>query len=990
MPSNEDTNLFMRHDIKVSNENFFIMYTNADCLSNKKTELSILVNSQQFLPSVIVITEVNAKVKNQQLPSEFSLDNRLYSMYHVNVGQDNARGIIIYVLKRLNHSELILPSSFSECLFIRLSLQDNSFFTLGVFYRSPRSDTSNNSMLFEVINHVCRCNDTDFLLLLGDFNIGGINWENCFAEKGSGDGSLQNRLLNCMRKNTLIQHITSPTRFRGTQNPSILDLVFTNHPFIEGIDYLSPLGKSDHITLSIACKFVPLLKPNSNKFVFGKGDYPSFFNYMSDTLNSEGYLPSAVEADTESSWVFLRSKILDGIKEFVPACKEQKAKWNTPLPKDVISLIKEKHKIFKKFQATRDRSLHNEYKRLSNLVRKHTRQYKDILLKDIAVSCKSNPKKFWKYVNTQTKTVKDIGNLKLTSDDGTVQTIDEDLAKADAFSEFFHSVYTIEPDSQLPVLNAVRPASSMGDFEISEIEVSSKLANINCNKSPGPDQIHPRVLYELRNVVSKPLCQIFNTSLTTGVVPTDWCFSSITVIHKKGSKADVSNYRPISLTCIASKIMESIIRDKILDYFNLNCLFSNNQFGFISGRSTVLQLLCLLDNWTKALDNGGQIDIIYTDFEKAFDRVPHKRLIYKLKSYGMSDKLVTWIEAFLCDRKQSVVINGKSSSAKSVLSGIPQGSVLGPLLFVIYVNDLPPTCDYAPLFLFADDSKLYKHVLEASDCDLLLHDTQRVLDWCDQWLMKVNVNKCKKLTLYTGNSVSHDFKYGFNIPCDNGNVYREIDSVSHISDLGVTIDSKLNFSIHIYDKINKAYRFLGLIRRTFSGASKDVLVLLYKSLVRSQLEYANSVFNPHLKGLIEDLEKVQRRATKMIPECSGLCYKDRLVLLKLPTLKYRRARGDMIELFKIVHGLYDPAVCPPLSFSATSTRGHTFKLEHTYARLNIRKYSFFVRTVGIWNALPQVVVNASSLNTFKSQLDKFWSSHAFVYDWEAEVPGSNL
>lgn len=217
-----------------------------------------------------------------------------------------------------------------------------------------------------------------------------------------------------------------------------------------------------------------------------------------------------------------------------------------------------------------------------------------------------------------------------------------------------------------------------------------------------------------------------------------------------------------------------------------------------------------------------------------------------------------------------------------------------------------------------------------------------------------------------------------------------IDNVSSMSDLGVTVDNNLSFSMHIYDKINKAYRMIGIIKRVFLPVDKNVLLLLYKSLVRSQLEYCNSVFNPYLKTLIRDLEKVQKRATKLVSQCQGKQYKDRLIYLDLPTLKYRRTRGDMIEMFKIVHGIYDKAVCPTLKFCTGVTRGHKFKLEHVYSHLNIRKHSFFIRTIGIWNALPELVVDAPSVNTFKNRLDKFWSKEPFKFDWEADIPGCNL
>jgi len=223
--------------------------------------------------------------------------------------------------------------------------------------------------------------------------------------------------------------------------------------------------------------------------------------------------------------------------------------------------------------------------------------------------------------------------------------------------------------------------------------------------------------------------------------------STVTPVFKKGKKDVIDNYRPISLTCISCKLMESIIRNKLMDYFFSNDLFSNMQYGFIKRRSAFLQLLKVSDDWTNLLENKGQIDVIYTDFEKAFDKVPHQRLLSKLYSYGINSSLIAWIKSFLCSRVQCVKINSCLSDYKSVLSGIPQGSVLGPLLFVIFINDLPLECsDMCKSFLFADDAKLYKHISCELDYFTLNDCCQKLFTWCENWMMKININKCNVLS----------------------------------------------------------------------------------------------------------------------------------------------------------------------------------------------------------------------------------------------------
>ena len=369
--------------------------------------------------------------------------------------------------------------------------------------------------------------------------------------------------------------------------------------------------------------------------------------------------------------------------------------------------------------------------------------------------------------------------------------------------------------------------------------IYKKLTNLTIGKSPGPDTMHPRVLKEVAPTFFKALKLIFDMSLKNEVIPEEWENSLVSAIHKKGSKLLVSNYRPISLTCIACKVLESLIRDHIMSYFLSNKLFSAKQFGFITCRSTMLQLLNLIDQWTKYLEDGGQIDVIYTDFEKAFDKVPHRRLLSKLSTYGINGVIINWIKCFLCNRRQRVRINGIFSDWTAVSSGIPQGTVLGPILFVIYINDLPQVCDN--LFLFADDAKLYRHIQDINGSQCLQKFCQQIYDWSEQWLMRLNTDKCKLLTIARKKDVI-DCKYGFNTK-DSGFVVLE--RVQNMKDLGVTFDSDFSFKDHIYETIKKAYQVIGIIGRNFKALDIESFILLYKSLARSHLEYANSVWNQY-------------------------------------------------------------------------------------------------------------------------------------------------
>ena len=351
-----------------------------------------------------------------------------------------------------------------------------------------------------------------------------------------------------------------------------------------------------------------------------------------------------------------------------------------------------------------------------------------------------------------------------------------------------------------------------------------------------------------------------------------------------------------------------------------------------------------------------------------------------MKSYGLDHKLISWISDFLCCRTQRVRIDNCYSSPTPVKSGIPQGSVLGPLLFVIYINDLPEVChDLCSLYMFADDTKMYKVINENSNLALLTRACQAMFEWCDKWCRELNIDKCKAHTL--GKPTTN---LTFDIPY-NG-ITLHLEHISSMKDLGITIDSDLNFKEHIYGKIKQAFSMLAIINRNFVNLDTDTFKLLYKSLVRSHLEYGHSVWNPYRIGLIMDLERVQKRATRMVKSCKKLSYSDRLRLLGIPTLKYRRTRGDMIEVYKILHIFYDPSVTPTLTRNYdTRTRGNDLKLIHNRSKLDVRKYSFSSRIVNLWNKLPNYVVLSENINTFKNNLDKFWASQDLYYNWEADI-----
>ena len=371
------------------------------------------------------------------------------------------------------------------------------------------------------------------------------------------------------------------------------------------------------------------------------------------------------------------------------------------------------------------------------------------------------------------------------------------------------------------------------------------------------------------------------------------------------------------------------------------------------------------------------------DYQKAFDKVPHNRLISKLKAYKFNAELLDWVQSYLKDRSQFVEVNGKQSMWLPVTSGIPQGSVLGPLLFLLYINDLPDNID-SSVYMYADDTKLYREIREPRDHKILQEDLNKLSVWSDLWLLKFHPEKCFSLTI--GKQDEDQFAYHMMI--DKTKTF--MTKVEDIKDIGVTIDCHLKFEKHINGKIVTANKLVGIIRRSFMFLNEEIFVPLYKSLVRSHFDYGMSVWTPHLVKYIKAIESVQRRATKMIPTIKDLSYSERLKKLKLPTLAYRRARGDMIEVYKIVTDIYDPKTTNNLfkirGKQNMLLRGHQFTMEHERLYTSNRSNFFVNRIVNNWNSLPREVVGAGSLNAFNNLLDSLWSNQDLLYnDYRAVI-----
>ena len=618
-----------------------------------------------------------------------------------------------------------------------------------------------------------------------------------------------------------------------------------------------------------------------------------------------------------------------------------------------------KQTMWRVYRRTRKDEDYAKYKEALNAATTEIRQSKRSYEQKLACNIKNDSKSFYAYVRSKQNVQDKVGPL----EDSAGNIISQGFLMAEDLNGYFSSVFTKEDISSLPVADAkFQGAKSdyLGPLVVTPELVAKKIKAMKDNKSPGVDGIPPKLLMETVEQISIPLARVFNLSLKEGVVPFEWKEANIIPLFKTGSRNKSENYRPVSLTSVICKLLERLIKDHMVDFLVKHKLLNSSQHGFLKARSCLTNMLCFLEEITKWIDVGSPVDIIYLDFQKAFDKVPHQRLLLKLKAHGIGDSITDWIEQWLTDRRQRVVVDGEVSNWKSVLSGVPQGSVLGPILFLIYINDLDDSIT-SNVLKFADDTKLFRKVNTDGDKQHLQNDLDRLVKWSEKWQMLFNFGKCKCLHTGHGN-LNVNYKMGDTVL---GTTVKE-------KDLGVTISADMKVSEQCGIAASKGNQILGLIRRNITYKGKKLIIPLYKAIVRPHLEYCIQAWRPYRKKDIDTLERIQRRSTKMIPELRDLSYEERLKECGLTTLETRRLRGDQIEVFKILNGYENIDRNMFFSLNKDSrTRGHEVKLVKDQCRLDIRKHSFSQRTTNEWNKLSTDCVTASSVNMFKNKVDTY-------------------
>ena len=596
------------------------------------------------------------------------------------------------------------------------------------------------------------------------------------------------------------------------------------------------------------------------------------------------------------------------------------------------------------------------YRHISNLVRSKTRA--DAKDKAITLSnCfRTAVKKFWQWVNSVKRFRASLPPLL----DG-VTSIKSDSAKADLFNRYFYSVFTDEDCSDLSSLGKSNKLSSIiQSINFTTQDVFQELSQLNPNKACGPDLLTPLLLKKSAELICESLCKLFNQSMSMGSLPKDWTSANVVPVYKKGDRRIAANYRPISLTSIVVKVMERIMCKQLTAALQQSGRLSNTQFGFRTNRSTVSLLLSAVHDWSFCLELRSSVHCMFLDFAKAFDSVAHEHLLIKLQGIGINGELLQWIRSFLTHRLQRVVVNGTYSDWLNVRSGVPQGSVLGPLLFLLYIDDLHSIVRHSKLKLYADDVALYREIKSEADCQLLQEDLDHICDWANKWQLRLNASKCEAL-LISNKRRAISFEYFVN--------HSPLAWRSTVKYLGVLLRSNLSWSDHCKHVSAKASKTLNFLSHTLWGATTVAKSMTYKYLVRPLLEYACMVWNPHTVSDKTSLEYVQRRAARWAcgsrwspvqkewSKSSDTCLQE----LHWPTLSSRRNYLSVTMMHDILHGRYDSLkLSDYCKLNTSCTRAHSMTLVPPQSTINSFRFSFFVNTAFLWNTVPYDIVTLSA------------------------------
>ena len=837
-----------------------------------------------------------------------------------------------------------------ETIVCEIKLKNKKIYYI-LSYRSPSQTLAADieSYCFELQATLNKINSegASTVIITGDFNAKSKSfWEHEPSENLAGKKMTKFMLDNCLE-----ELVNSPTHFRNSA--TCIDLIFTNQPthFVSTSVLPSPILACHHSIIHGTLNFsVPCPPPYKRKlWSYNRADNAAIREKLTIIDWNVLFANKNVNEMTE----IFNSKVIAIMDKHIPnknvIINDKDAPWIT---KHIKNKVKRKLKLYKKWKETSNIADKKKFKEIQAEIFKLVNEAKLAHHQKVCdqLNRPENEHIFWSTIKrlTNNKKMANIPPL----EEGT-NIISDFSEKTKIFNEYFS--LQCQPFNYEVPLPAFVPKTDakIENVEISTTQIVNLIHKLNPKKANGPDDISANMLKICPTEVAIPLKLIFEKCLADKTFPDAWKCANVQPVHKKDGRQLKTNYRPISLLPITSKIFEKILFDATYHFLNSNALISKDQSGFRPNDSTINQLLSITNEIYENYDNYCETRALFLDISKAFDKVWHKGLIFKLKSNGVCGNLLDLYENFLLNRKQRVVLNGQSSEYANLYSGVPQGSVLGPLLFLIYINDLTENIS-SQMKLFADDSSLFVKVNDVDTTQRILeNDLKTIASWAHQWKMKFNPDVTKAaievIFSWKKNKPVHPPLLFNNIP-----VSRE----SHTKHLGLILDDRLTFKKHVEDKVKTANKGLGLLMYLKKYANRHVLEKMYKMYIRPHLDYGDVIYHGQTNYTCDILESVQYRAGLIVSGCWKGTSRIKLYNeLGWESLYYRRHMRRLSLYYKILNGQTPHYLLDCINeIPVTSTNRYLM--------------SFFPYCKAYWNNLEIDIKESPSIYIFKKKLMK--------------------
>lgn len=919
-----------------------VLYQNVRGLRTKLSNFKI-----NFLCGAFDLIMVTESWLNKDICDRELVDNN-YNVFRrdrdlTNSSKKDGGGVLVIVRNELNASIVPDFNSEAEDIWIVIKVNKRRIYICCV-YIAPGNDMAYLSFARKLESNRNKMGVQDLILICGDFNCPSVKWVNQSFSIVLNPTEVENKFASIVDTFNFLEF----KQFNNilNKNNRILDLILCSKNRVNNISRCdTPLVNEDDHHPAVEFLFdvnnYEYLKDHPRyHFNFRMGNYDAI-NLELSRINWEVVLGGS---DVDTS-VHVLYDILDRlIVEYVPKTKINK-KFPSFYSKETIKVINRKNKVHKKYKIYNDKYDYDRFKHFRTLSKKLISRDFYRYLDTVEQELSNNSKEFFKFISHK----KRHSNLPSVMKYGDVEaSSSQDIS--DLFADFFSSVFEpfSDSDGNLDVEGGVCTNNYLSSVSLSKANIEEALKSLNCSKGPGPDGIPPVFLNRCRESISLPLTLVFNNSLRSGVFPTRWKLSKTIPIHKGGQKDFVQNYRPITILSTIPKMFESLVY-KFIAYHVKN-LIIENQHGFIKGRSLETNLISFLDDLYEGIECRSQIDVVYTDFKKAFDKVNHSVLLRRLAEVGVCGSLFRWAKSYILKRSQFVCINGQKSRQFFSTSGVPQGSHLGPLFFIIYLNNMSSCFRYTQFLVYADDLKIFLRINSVEDCIRFQEDLDRLCEFCKKNFLFLNLDKCFKIT-FTRNRNIINFFYSID--------QNQLQQVSSIRDLGVTLDSKLNFIEHIENIISSSNRMLGFVLRHGRSFRRNRSVLtLYHAFVVSKLNFASPIWNPHYKYYIKRLESVQHKFLKHLAfrnyfQIDNHDYAEAQQRFNLISLEDRRKLNDLCLLYKISNGVLSvPSLLQQVTFRVPEKKLRSKELfAIPFRRLNVTQNSPLCRFMSTFNSL---------------------------------------